>query len=114
MWARVAQGDRKASAHSLVGSRRDGGIAEKVVERVVVQRHRPGKAPQWRDSQESDEEGHQIGEVAREFVDRTQRRSGITTDGQDEDLGCSRRQRSKPEVLNDLPSGGAVVLGKRS
>ena len=109
MYARVAQGDKRASAHSLVGSRRDGGIAEKVVERVVVQRHRPGKAPQWKDDQESDEEQdvtyNAIGASAASI-----RQPTVITGGDEVDHGSRRRHRSDPEVLDDLPRSGAAIL----
>ena len=49
MFARAAQGDKKASAKSRVGTQRDGGVSERIVEVAVVERYRPGKAPKWVD-----------------------------------------------------------------
>jgi microfibrillar-associated protein 1 len=59
MSGRAAQGERKAQAQSLVGSRKDGSVSEKVVEVVSVRRYWPGKAPQWSQGNagEAEEEG---------------------------------------------------------
>ena len=55
---RAAQGEKKLSAKGITGSGKHGGVSEKVVEVVEVQRYWPGKAPKgFEDAEFEAEEG---------------------------------------------------------
>ncbi len=58
MAARAAQGDKKVRTQGRTGTGRHGGVSEKVVEKVEVQRYWPGKTPKWVDGDEAaDDDG---------------------------------------------------------
>ena len=127
MQARAAQSDVKAKANSLVGSRRDGGIAERVVEKVTVPRYWPGKAPVAAPAEETASAASHGGLAAAGAAARPPpsaldprqgRLAGAATiggggrGGDDDDDGERHRRRrpAAPEVLERVGGGGSAVL----
>jgi microfibrillar-associated protein 1 len=128
MQARAAQSDVKAKANSLVGSRRDGGIAERVVEKVTVPRYWPGKAPVAAPVEETASAARHGGLSAAgaaaarpppSALDPRQGRlagaamSGVVVvvgGGDDDDERHRRRRPAAPEVLERVGGGSSAVL----
>jgi len=128
MQARAAQSEVKAKANSLVGSRRDGGIAERVVEKVTVPRYWPGKAPVAAPVEETASAASHGGLAAAGAAaakpppsaldPRQGRLAGAATSGVvvvvgggDDDGERHRRRRpAAPEVLERVGGGSSAVL----
>jgi microfibrillar-associated protein 1 len=102
--ARAAQGEKRVSAQSRVGSGRHGGATESVVEAVEVRRYWPGKAPKWV-ADGGDGRGGDIGDEDDGFGERLDGAQSRT------DAGDAAIDRRLQRLADD---GGTVDRRRRS